>query len=244
MAKLCQMIAVANGAKSQTEKDIASIYHMVQKPPLLNGQMRVYTPKDEDGEQLPAEVQKVQFVLRSGLAGARKAWTRLFDVVATQDLGNCSATGSIVVEGVTVLHDVPVTHLLFLEKRLVDIRTFIEKVPVLDPGMDWEYDDAKGVYVSKAVKQTRTRKVQKPIVLYDATEHHPAQTQLVVEDVIDGYWQTTHFSTAMPADEKRDILERVSKLQKAVKFAREEANSAEVEDMEVGDAIFDFIFGS
>jgi hypothetical protein len=35
-------------------------------------------------------------------------------------------------------------------------------------------------------------------VLYDATEHHPAQTQLISEDVIVGWWETVKHSGAIP----------------------------------------------
>ena len=39
------------------------------------------------------------------------------------------------------------------------------------------------------------------------------------------------------------LLERVEKLQQAVKFAREEANNTEVTDQKVGAAIFGYLFG-
>jgi len=40
------------------------------------------------------------------------------------------------------------------------------------------------------------------------------------------------------------LLARVEKLQEAVKFAREEANSIEVEDQKVGATFFDYLFGA
>ena len=40
-----------------------------------------------------------------------------------------------------------------------------------------------------------------------------------------------------------ELLERVEKLQHAVKFAREEANNTEVSDQRVGAAVFDYLFG-
>jgi hypothetical protein len=39
------------------------------------------------------------------------------------------------------------------------------------------------------------------------------------------------------------MLERVEKLQQAVKFAREEANNVEAEELKAGDAVFGYIFG-
>ena len=51
------------------------------------------------------------------------------------------------------------------------------------------------------------------------------------------------FSGALPAKRVNEILDRVQALQTAVKFAREEANNAEVADQRVGAAVFGYLFG-
>ena len=48
---------------------------------------------------------------------------------------------------------------------------------------------------------------------------------------------------ALPARRVNELLERVEKLQQAVKFAREEANNVEVEDQTVGEQVFGYLFG-
>jgi hypothetical protein len=63
------------------------------------------------------------------------------------------------------------------------------------------------------------------------------------EDIVVGYWKTVKFSGALPASRIQDMLDRVEKLQQAVKFAREEANNAEVEEMKAGEVLFGYIFG-
>ena len=50
------------------------------------------------------------------------------------------------------------------------------------------------------------------------------------------------FSGAMPARRVNEILERVEKLQQAVKFAREEANNVEIEDQRIGEQVFYYLF--
>ena len=65
----------------------------------------------------------------------------------------------------------------------------------------------------------------------------------VREDVTVGFWRTVKFSGALPAKRVNELLERVEKLQEAVKFAREEANNAETSDQKVGDAVFKFLIG-
>ena len=99
-----------------------------------------------------------------------------------------------------------------------------------------------GLFRSEPVKTSKTKKTQRPIVLYDATEHHPAQTQIITDDVVIGHWTTTKFSGAIPRPKKRVLLERIRKLEEAVKFAREQANSMEADEKKVGQKVLDFIF--
>ena len=164
------------------------------------------------------------------------ALTELFDIVATQDQANClSPVADVTVpDGVAVLKDVPVTTLLFLEKQLVDIHTFVEKLPALDPGETWGYNPDVDHYASEPYQTTKTRKVLKNHVKAEATKEHPAQVETYTEDVVVGYWTTVKFSGAIPAREKNEILDRVRKLQEAVKSAREEANSMAVESEKIG----------
>jgi hypothetical protein len=63
------------------------------------------------------------------------------------------------------------------------------------------------------------------------------------EDVVVGYWTTVKFSGAVPAREKNEILQRVRKLQEAVKSAREEANALAVGVKKVGAPLLQHVFG-
>ena len=77
----------------------------------------------------------------------------------------------------------------------------------------------------------------------EATEKHPAQVEVYYEDVVIGYWRTIKFSGALPAKRVNEVVERVEKLQAAVKFAREEANGVEVVEQETGEKVFRYLFG-
>lgn len=50
------------------------------------------------------------------------------------------------------------------------------------------------------------------------------------------------FSGALPARRVNEIAARIEKAQQAVKFAREEANGAEITDRKTGAAIFGYLF--
>jgi hypothetical protein len=243
MPKLCQIIAVTNGKKTATQKAVTYQHQLVQKAALLEGISRTYTPKDEEGERLPSESKRVQVNAMAALRDATRSWTDMWDAVATQDWANMSAKADVVVDGKTVLAGVPVTYLLFLEKQLADVHTFIDKLPTLDPAVEWTYDENAGAYKTPAIQQLRTKKIQKPVVLYDATKEHPAQVQLVTEDVVAGTWATVHFSGAVSGDKKKEMLAKITKLIEAVKMARELANQGDAAARSVGKEVFEYLIG-
>lgn len=242
MAKLNQIIAVVNGKKSKTQKAFTEIYHNLQKPTLFEGVTKVYEPLDENGDAQPPEKKLVQYRVSDALKAARETLEDVLDVTATQDFGNCKAKASVVVDGVTVLKDVPVTYLLFLEKQLTDVHTFVTKLPTLDPAEKWDFSADVDAYVTERSFRYNTKKVPRNHVKAEATKEHPAQVEMYYEDVPVGKTWTTKFSGAIPAKEKNALLARVEKLQEAVKLAREEANATEVEQVKVGEAVFSFLF--
>jgi len=243
MPKLNQIIALMAGKKSQAHKTITDAYQVLQKSGMLEGISRSYKPKDDEGEQYPPEKKLVHLKTWDSIRQVVGALTDLFDIVATQDYANCQARADVVVAGTAVLKDVPVTHLLFLEKQLVDLHTFIEKLPTLDPAEAWEYNAEADCFASEPYQTTKTKKILKNHVKAEATKEHPAQVETYTEDVIVGYWTTVKFSGALPARERNEMLDRVRKLQEALKSAREEANAAAVEVRKTGKPILDYIFG-
>jgi hypothetical protein len=243
VAKLNQIIAAEKGVKARTLREVTDVYHALQKPALLSGISRVYQPGNEDGEHLPAESTRVQVSAETVLTDVAGALTKLFDVVATKDIANCEAKADVKVDGVTVLTDLPVSYLLFLEKQLVDVHTLLSKLPVLDAAEVWSRDESADCWRTEPVKTNRTRKVPKVLVKYEATKEHPAQTEVYHEDEIVGQWTTTKFSGAIQAARLKELTERLVKLQDAVKYAREEANGIDVVDQRVGDKVFGYLFG-
>jgi hypothetical protein len=241
--KLNQIIAVEKGVKSGALRDLTDAHHALQKPALLAGISRTYQPKDEDGEVLPPEATRVQVKTEDVLRRTASVLTRLFDVTATKDWANCVAKADVVVDGRTLLSDVPVAYLLFLEKQLVDLHTFVKKLPLLDAAESWSFEESADYWRTEQVRTIRTKKVPRNHVKAEATEKHPAQVEVYYEDVPVGYWTTVKFSGALPARRVNELVDRVEKLQQAVKFAREEANALEVTDQRVGDAVFGYLFG-
>jgi hypothetical protein len=241
--KLNQVIAIEKGVKSRVNSETTEVYKKVQKAELFNGFSKTYQPKEDDGETLPPEAQRVQERVEDLLKQTAKDKTELFDVSAQRDYANMEARADVVVDGQKLIEGAPVPFLLALEKELTDLRTLISKLPVLDPAETWEQDINSGLYRTPETSRNRTAKVQKALVLYPATDKHPAQTQMVTEDVTVGYWKTVKLSGAMPRPRQQQLAERVEKLLNAVKYAREEANQFEAPKREVGAALFNYLLG-
>ncbi|RSN64537.1 MULTISPECIES: DUF7873 family protein [Actinomadura] len=241
--KLNQIIAVEKGVKSKSVQDLAAAQQAVQKAPLLSGISRTYQPKDEEGEQFPAESTRVQVKVDDVLRDVTGSLTRLFDVTATKDWANCDARADVTVDGTTILRDVPVSYLLFLEKQLKELHGFVRRLPVLDAAETWVSDPSTDVWRTEPVRTVKTKKVPRNHVKAEATDKHPAQVEVYYEDVTIGHWTTVKFSGALPAKRVNELLGRIERLQDAVKFAREEANGTEVTDRRVGEAVFGYLFG-
>jgi hypothetical protein len=241
--KLNAVVAVVNGQKSRTQKTLTELHHKCQNAALFAGISRRYQPKDEEGEQLPPEDKQVQERVGDICLEAKASLACLLQVVRTQDEANCKAKADVVVGNEKILSDVPVTHLLFLEKQLQDIHTFVSKLPLLDDAEQWEYDDKAGYHRSKESQTVRTKKVMRSHILYQATKEHPAQVQAYSEDVPAGMWTTVKFSGAIPRRKQREMLGRVEALMDGVKKARENANEMEISVSQNDNAVLEFVFG-
>lgn len=241
MPKLHQIIALANGQRTRTAEAVTAIYKKVQRDALFDGLVRTYHACREDEHELPPEAKNIQASWQDCLGQAVKHWSKLINITATQDFANCQARGNVVVDGTVLLPAIPVTHLLFLEKHVTDVRTFLLHLPVLDPAENWKYDENRACFITDPQRKIRTRKVPQVLVKYEATDKHPAQTERFDEDIVVGEWQTTLMSGRIPADKKAALIERVDKLLEALKLAREQANQSNASDVPLARPLFDFI---
>lgn len=241
MGKLCQVVAVEKDVKSRALGAATRVNNNFQRPALFNGFVKSYTPREEDGETFPNDRKLVQFKVEDCLKDVADHLTDLFDVTATKDFGNTTAKADLVVDGIVLLKDVPPTFLLFLEKQLKHVHTIIENVPTNSLDDDWSYDENKELWKTEMARTNRTTKEPEVITLAPATKEHPAQTQLIYVDKAVGWWEQTKFSGGVSTKRKRVLLERVNTLSRAVKRAREEANSTEAPNKEVGKTLFNFL---
>ncbi len=245
MPKLNQVNALVTARKGDAEKQITELYKLIQKDQLFVGRERMYRPLDEvNGQKLPPESQRVQQRADDLVRQAREKWTELWNLVLTQDTGNQTAKADIVVDGAVLMSNVPITTLLFLDKQVNDLETFISKLPTPDPAEEWTHDPNTGLLRGKANESLRTSKEPTVIVKYEATKEHPAQTELFTKDVPVGTWTQIMYSGCIATDKKNGMLARVRKLQDAIKVAKEQANLIEVERQKAGEPLLSYVFGA
>lgn len=250
MLKLNQVVAIVKGLKEDANKRTAPIFQSTRRPELFAGVTQTYRPVEEGGARLPDDNTEVQLTVPEVLAAFARPMIRLFDVICTAEFANTEAFGDVVINRGTddeqvLLEHMPVTFLMQFEKFLErEVRGLIRDLPTLDLAESWAPSTTGrvGTWETPEFQTHRTRKVPKPIVLYPATPEHPAQTNLIQEDVIDGYWHKRRFSGAVPAFVKDDLLMRCEQLIAAVKMAREQANDRPVTEMPVGATVFGFLF--
>lgn len=242
MSKLCEVIAIESGVKTRCKEVETKAYQQLAKAELLYGLARRYTPKNDEDEQLPAESAPVQLRASEMIDEVVSHLAEMFDTTATKDFGNTVAKSDVVVDGAVLVKDAPVSYLLWLEKQLTDLNTFISKLPTLDASEQWEFDKNQNCFATTPVQKLRSIKEKKPIVLYDATPEHPAQTQIIEVDKVVGTWTTTKYSGCLPVTRVKELKTRVAKLQDAVKVARERANQTKVDPQKVGQDVLSWLF--
>lgn len=250
MAKLCETIAVLKGVKSRVYAALTTQDKLCQKPALFNGLTKTYEPlNEEDPDLLDGETKLTQQHVDGVISEVSRHLTELFDKTATLEFGNMQAVADIEVGGDTLMEGVPATYLLFLEKQLNDLHTAVGRLPVLAPEHSWSHDAGRDCWVSEVTKAVRTKKTPRVIMTSTATQTakdgsvtEQKQGQIVQEDLPVGYWHTTYFSTALPASRRKELCDRIQRLQDAVKEARERANSSQVERKVVGQKLLNWVF--
>lgn len=241
MPKLNQIVAIEKGVKAKAQSAVDALYKTLQKPALFEGFSKTYQKKHEEDEGVPPEQKRVEAKADEVIADVVGALIPWLDVTAQKDFANCEALADVAVNGKALIAGAPATFLLFLEKRLTDLHTIVSKVPVLSTAEAWKRDEPRQMFVTEPLITARTKKVQKPIVLYDATEEHPAQTQLITSDEYVGDYLLEKHSGAWTEGRKREVLERIEKLQRATKMAREEANTQAAPERKFASDIFGWI---
>lgn len=235
MPKLHEILAVESNLEGQMNKVRAELAATFEKKRHLFEEKRVtFRPLAENEAAVTEAQSDIQSTVPKELEWVSKFFVKALDASFQIAEANTEARADITLEdaeSTTVLvPSVPATTLLELEKRMAELQHLLSTIPTLDPAKGFRPDPARThIFEARPVTKARTRKVNKPVVLYEATDKHPAQVQLASEDVVIGTIYEQEWSGLLTPAQKGDLLARVDALIRAIRQARARANSTEVD---------------
>jgi hypothetical protein len=252
MTSLGQIVAIHKSTRVRIEDDWTAIYKQFQSGgkthETYQGLTREHQPDGDFPQQFEAG-KKPEYNATLQLSDLRRMLTRLIDLTATKDTADTEAKADVVLsDGSTLLEDVPVAHLLWLEGKLTNLVTVLRAIPVLNPAETWlprEKDDGLGRGVRRTAPEIRPsrEKVTEWKQIVPATDKHPADVRQVSNDIRTGTWTNVRFTTAFPAEQKDQIVRNCEIVLEAVKQAIPVANKLEVTDVQEANTLLGFIFG-
>ena len=248
MSKLHEILAVESNLENQANKCRTDLLNTFEKRRVLFEEKKiVFTPSTE-GEQETVESQlDIQSNIPKEITWISQHIAKALDASYQVAEANTRARADVELEdGAVVLRNVPATSLLELEKKLAEVHALVAAIPTLDPTKGFVKDESRSnIYKAREVVKVRTRKGKRVIVLYNATTEHPAQTQLIDEDLPVGKLREQEWSGLITPAAKSEMLDRAEILIRAVRKARSRANDIEVDSTQkIGNTLLKYVFSS
>ncbi len=245
--KLHELLAVENNLETQATKTRTDLANTFEKKRHLFEEKRViFTPMEENAKAVVEAQSDIQSSIQKELNWFSGFFAKALDASYKVAETNMSARANIILEdGGVLAESVPATALLELEKRMAELLTLVQTIPTLDPAKGFSPDDQRGegYFQARTVRKSRTKKDKVVLVLYPATEQHPAQTQLIDKDVNIGAIEEQEWSSLLTPASKADLINRVEIVARAVRQARSRANEQEVPKVQIANALLNYIFG-
>lgn len=257
MTKLHEVLAV--------EADLEGKYKRVcdeakktfkDRPAHFIGSIRELQMFSDDGIDYPTEQQEMATTVVDKLAYIKGDITSYINALCQKESTNQKAVAKILIDGEAITGDLPATFLLGMESRLKYIRSVYEEIPTLPVNVHWDKDDASGENIYKTrfpEEKLKTSRTFKSKVLVPAQfpkdgergDSLPAQIEKWEEVENVGKFVKTIWSGMLPSSQKAKMLGRIDILIKAVKQARQRANTTEVQRCGgLGQTFMDYINGN
>lgn len=245
MGKLHELLAVEPDLKSEAQRLASKVKALfTEGKGRLIGQIRTYQPLEEGSEDFADEVAELAATVDNELLDWEVAFSGWLDAAIQKEVTNQETTADVTMDdGIALFKNMPATALLNLEAKLTEIRQVFKAIPTNDPTESWSRDADLGCFVSRPRTTYKTKKILRNHVKAEATKEHPAQVEVYTEDVRVGTWTTIIHSGMLTPVEKQNRLTRIDLLARAVKQARQRANSIEITDVHLGKKLFAYIYG-
>jgi hypothetical protein len=210
----------------------------------FEGLVKNYSPFNEGDDMVPPETKEVVTTVQEKLDYVKAYVIKALDATLSKEETNASgvAVAPLMVGGKNFGTYSAIGYLA-LEKFLLNIRKQYQSIPTLDPVRSWSLESQTGrtLYISPVEVKYRTVKKTKVITLAPPTDKHPAQVQLVADEMQVGKYDTVYSSGKLSPGDKSKLLGRIDELIQAVKLAKELANQADAKQVTLGASIFEFI---
>jgi len=244
-----ELLAVENSLSADANHVQKECYKTLSdKRQIFGGLMKSHQIFAEDQQHLqqPTDHKEVVSTVDAQLDYLAGELTRYWDVSLQKESANQYARADITVDGKVLAKDVAATVLLAMEKRLTSLVSVYNAIPTLDAAKAWiEASDQarKDIFQTKhAIERFQTKTEDEYVTVVKATDKHPAQVVKQTKETHIGKYITTEYSGCLASADKAERIQRLTKLIRAVKQARQRANTQEVNtDLKFGDALFAYV---
>jgi hypothetical protein len=250
--KLHELLAVEKTKSSAANKLIEETIGKFKKEQFFTGYIKTLamladSPENRATEEASKEVRELPTTVQETLAYLFGFWNDSEDVIYAKNVTNQRAVADLLYNDKVLVKDVPVDELLGLEVRLETLRRMFEHMPTLDASKAWVANDSGRDGEHEATNKEVTSKTEKTmtaVVLYDATDKHPAQIERVTADKVVGTFTRTLYSGAATSKQKANIMATVDALLIEAKQARMRANMTEASTDKIGSKITNLLMAA
>lgn len=244
--KLHALLAVEKTKASALGRLVDDTKHKFGKPEYFKGHIKTLkmledNPANTALEESSREHKNLPTTVQETLDYLMKFWADHEDILFQKNKSNQLAKADLMFRGNVLVRDVPVDELLGLESRLESLRGLMHTMPTLDAAGSWVVDSSlgrPGVHVSKDDSIViKTEKKMTAVVLYEATDKHPAQIEKIQQDVPVGKFIWRSYSGAATSLQKAEVLSVLDDLISEAKQARMRANNTDIVTDKIGGVI-------
>lgn len=250
MSKLHELLAVEGDldgvAKKVMEEAFVTFTKKVEHFIGAHKWLEMFDEDRKQEEEAFVEHKELVTTVPEKLVYISEAIIKYYDAIAQKEYTNQMARADVELDGEAILKGMPATLLLGLESRLKFLRGIYDGIPTLAPGIEWVPDKTRSEYTWKAKEldtRHKTEKAFKYQILVQPTKEHPAQIEKWNVDTPVGNFKTEKWCGALSPASKSKLLGRVDNLIRAIKKARQRANTQEVLNVHIGETIFNYLHG-
>lgn len=249
MSKLHEILAVEKTRSTAAAKLLDETANKFTKDQFFSGHIKTLkmladSPENTAIEEAARDEKALPTTVPETLEYVFDFWAKAEDVTFAKNKTNQIANADLLFRGQVLVSSVPVDELLGLETRLQTLRNVMDRIPTLDASKEWSLSNngRQGQYVSVSEEVTsKTEKTMTAVVLYEATDKHPAQIERVTADKVVGTFKRRLISGAATSKQKADVIAILDELLVETKQARQRANTVEVINEKIGSKIADLI---